>query len=144
MLRQQAKLFNKLSMWADASVVCASLVIAYYARSFFHGGILPLRNYLWVLVAVLPVWFYLLNRHGLYASLRRLSIFDIVSKLFNVQLLGGLFIGSVIYFFDRDRYSRGLYLAFLGVSFLFLVLEKVGLRLALGFYRCRGLTPVIC
>jgi len=138
MLRQQAKLFNKLSMWADVFVICAALVLAYQIRTFFQGGLLPLRNYLWVLVVVLPVWFYLLNRHGLYASLRRWSVVDIVSKLVNVHLFGGLITASIIYFIDRDRYSRGLYLAFLVVSFLLLTLEKVSLRLALGFYRRRG------
>jgi exopolysaccharide biosynthesis polyprenyl glycosylphosphotransferase len=138
MLRQQAKLFNKLSMWADVFVICVALVLAYHVRTLFQGWLLPLRNYLWVLVVVLPVWFYLLNRHGLYASIRRLSVWDIVSKLVHVHVLGGLLTASVIFFVDRDRYSRGLYLVFLGTSFLLLSLEKVGVRLALGFSRRRG------
>ncbi len=138
MLRQQAKLFTKLSMAADACVICAALVLGYHFRTRFHGKLLSLYNYLWVLVVILPVWFSLLKRQGLYASIRRLSIFDIFSKLVNVQLLGGLLTASVIYFVDRDRYSRGLYLAFLCASFLLLFLEKVGVRLVLGFWRQRG------
>jgi len=125
-------------MWADVCVICAALVFAYHVRDLFHGRLLPLRNYLWVLVPVLPVWFYLLNRHGLYSSIRRLSIFDIVSRLVNVHLLGGLLTASIIYFVDRDQFSRGLYLAFLGASLLLLSLEKVLVRLALGFSRRRG------
>jgi exopolysaccharide biosynthesis polyprenyl glycosylphosphotransferase len=138
MLRQQANLFNKLSMWADVFVISASLVLAYQVRTLFHGRLLPLYNYLWVLVVVLPVWFYFLKRQGLYASIRRLSIFDIVSKLVNVHLFGGLLTASIIYFIDRDRYSRGLYLAFLCASFLLLFLEKVCVRLTLGFCRRKG------
>jgi exopolysaccharide biosynthesis polyprenyl glycosylphosphotransferase len=138
MLKQQAKLFNKLSMAADACVICSALVLGYHIRTRFQGKLLPLYNYLWVLVVVLPVWFYLLKRQGLYASIRRLSIFDILGKLVNVHLLGGLLTASVIYFVDRDRYSRGLYLSFLCVSFLLLFLEKVGVRLLLGFLRQRG------
>ena len=138
MLRQQAKLFNKLSMWADISVICSSMFLAYHVRAHFKGSLLPLYNYLWVLVLVLPLWLYLLKRQGLYASIRRWSIFDIVSRLVNVHLLGGLLTSSVIYFIDRDRYSRGLYLTFLCASFLLLSLEKVGLRLVLGFWRRRS------
>lgn len=138
MLKQQAKLFNRLSMVADACVICAALVLGYYFRTRFQGKLLPLYNYLWVLVVILPVWFYLLKRQGLYASIRRLSLFDIFSKLFNVHLLGGLLAASAIYFIDRDQYSRGMYLAFLCTSFLLLFFERIGVRLALGFYRKRG------
>jgi exopolysaccharide biosynthesis polyprenyl glycosylphosphotransferase len=138
MLRQQAKLFNKLSMLADIFVICASLLLAYHVRTLFQGRLLPLYNYLWVLLVVLPLWLYLLKRQGLYASIRRCSGFDIVSRLINVHLFGGLLTASVIYFVDRDRYSRGLYLVFLGISFLLLSLEKVGLRLGLGFLRRRS------
>ncbi|OEU77272.1 MAG: UDP-phosphate galactose phosphotransferase [Desulfuromonadales bacterium C00003107] len=138
MLRQQAKLFNKLSICVDICFICISLVLGYHVRSLFKGKLLPLDNYLWVLVIVIPVWFYLLKRNGLYSSIRRCSIFDIVSKLFNVHLLGGFLTSSVIYFVDRDQYSRGLYLAFLGTSFLLLSLVKVSVRLVLGFCRRRG------
>jgi exopolysaccharide biosynthesis polyprenyl glycosylphosphotransferase len=139
MLRQQAKLFNRLSICADICVICTSLVLAYYVRTFFSGTLGPLYDYLWVLTVIIPVWFYLLNRNGLYFSIRRWSIFDIVSKMFNVHLVGGLLTASVIYFVDRDQYSRGLYLVFLGVSFLLLSLEKVGVRLGLGFCRRKGI-----
>lgn len=138
MLRQQAKLFNKLSMWADVFVICGALVLAYHVRALFQGSVLPLYNYLWVLLVVLPLWLYFLKRQGLYASIRRWSVFDIVSRLVNVHLLGGLLTSSFIYFIDRDRYSRGLYLIFLCTSFILLSLEKVGLRLVLGFWRRRS------
>jgi len=91
MLKQQAKLFNKLSMAADACVICSALVLGYFVRTRFHGKLLPLHNYLWVLIIIVPVWFYLLKRQGLYASIRRLSIFDIFSKLTVI----GTVVGSI-------------------------------------------------
>lgn len=138
MLREQAKLFNKLSIGVDILVIFASLVLAYHLRAQFKGKLNPLHDYLWVLIVVIPVWFYLLNRNGLYSSIRRWSVFDIVTRLFNLHLLGGLLVASAIYFVDREKYSRGLYLAFLGTTFVLLTLEKVGLRLGLGFFRRRG------
>lgn len=125
-------------MAGDTCVICSALVLAYFIRAQFQGKLLPLYNYLWVLVVILPIWFYLLKRHELYASIRRLSVFDVFSKLVNVHLLGGLLTAATIYFVDRDQYSRGMLLAFLCTSFLLLFLEKVGVRLALGFWRKRG------
>ncbi len=138
MLKQQAKLFNKLSIGVDVFVICAAFVLGYYVRTRFHGKLLPLYDYVWVLIVILPIWFYLLKHQGLYASIRRFSVFDIFSKLVNSHLLGGLFAAAIIYFVGRDRYSRGLYLTFLCASFLLLFLEKVGVRVALGFWRQRG------
>ncbi|MEZ4598915.1 MAG: sugar transferase [Syntrophotaleaceae bacterium] len=138
MLKQQASLFNKLSMWTDACVICVSLVLAYEIRKLFQGQLLPLYYYLWILVAVLPLWLHLFKRKGFYASIRRWSVFDIFTRLVNVHLFGSLLTSSLIYFVDRLRYSRGLHLSFLAVSFLLLFLEKVGIRLALGYYRKKG------
>jgi len=138
MLRQQAKLITKLTMWVDVFVICTALVLAYQVRSLFQGRLLPLYNYLWILGVVLPLWLYLLKRQGLYASIRRWTVFDILSRLVNVHFFGGLLTASIIYFIDRDQYSRGLYLVFVCTSCLFLFLEKVGVRFALGFWRRRG------
>ena len=126
MLREQAKLFNKLSIGVDILVIFASLVLAYHFRAQFKGELNPLHDYLWVLIVVIPVWFYLLNRNGLYSSIRRWSVFDIVTRLFNLHLLGGLLVASVIYFVDREKYSRGLYLAFLGTTFVLLTMACFG------------------
>lgn len=138
MLREQVRLFNRLSILPDFTLVVSAMLLAYHVRSLFQGSILPPYDYFWVLLVILPVWYYLLNRQGLYSSIRRLSVFNIATSLINVHLLGGLLTASVIYFLDRDRYSRGLFLAFLGISFLLLCLEKIAVRLVLGFCRRQG------
>ena len=138
MLRQQSKLFNRLSVFIDGILLVIAFVCAYFVRKPLPGGLMDIREYAWALLVIVPVWFYLLSKNRLYASIRRLSVFDIVARLITVHFIGGVVIAAVIYFVDRDQYSRGLFLAFLGFSWVFLSLEKVGLRTALGILRRRG------
>ncbi|WP_020675723.1 sugar transferase [Geopsychrobacter electrodiphilus] len=138
MFRQQSKLFNRLSIIVDIVIIIVAFVCAYHFRKPLSGGLRNFREYAWVLFIVVPVWVYLLKKQQLHASIRRLSIFDILSRLISVHFIGGILVASIIYFVDRDQYSRGLYLAFLGFSWAFFSLEKVGLRTGLGLLRRRG------
>jgi hypothetical protein len=127
----------------DICVLCTSLVLAYYIRTLFSGKLGSLYDYLWVLTVIIPVWFYLLNRNGLYFSIRRWSIFDIVSKMFNVHLLGGLLTASLIYFVDRNQYSRGLWL-FSACPFCCSPWKRSASVWGSGFSAEGGLMPGIC
>ena len=138
MLRQQARLFNRLSIFTDAVLVLAAFAVAYFFRKNLPGGVRDILEYGWILILVVPIWFILLTRHGLYSSIRRLSNFDIITRLINVHLFGGLAVAAIIFFVDRDKFSRGLFLAFLFFSWIFLTVEKIGLRNLLGLLRRRG------
>ena len=84
------------------------------------------------------VWCFLLYKYGLFASIRKLTVPEVLARLVNVHLFGAIFCAAFIYFFDKDIYSRGLYLAFVAISFALMSLEKVTLRLGLGLARKRG------
>lgn len=138
MLRQQAKFLNRLSVAFDGVVIAIAFMAAYFLRKPLPGGLGPIHGYVWVLFLVVPIWFFLLSKNRLYASIRRLSTFDIITRLVNVHILGGVAVAAIIYFVDRDQYSRGLFIAFVGFSWLLLTLEKVALRTVLGVLRKRG------
>lgn len=139
MLRQQARLFNRLTILADILTLALAFALAYAIRGHVGTALQEPLEYLWVFLVVAPVWFYLLTRHGFYQSIRRLSLFDILSRMVSVHLTGGVVVAAIIYFLDRDQYSRGLYLLFLALSFLLLSLQKLLLKAALGFLRSRKL-----
>lgn len=139
MLRQQARLFTRLTILADILTLGVAFVFAYLVRGHFGRGLQDPFEYLWIFLVVVPVWFYLLTRHGFYQSIRRLSPFDILSRMISVHLAGGVVVAAVIYFLDRDQYSRGLYLLFLTLSFLLLCLQKIFLKIILGLLRSRRL-----
>ncbi len=138
MLKEQAKLFKRLCIGVDLLVILAAFLSAYAVRRNFSPPLFPLREYVWILMVVLPVWIYLLARHHLYGSIRQLSLFDLFTRLANVHLWGALIAASALYFFDRLAFSRSLFLIFLTLSFSLLTLEKGSARLALGHLRRRG------
>lgn len=138
MLREQAKLFNRCSMLVDLLLINAAFFLAYTLCREFYGGIGPLRDYLWILVLIVPVWFYLMHKYRLHASIRRLSLANIVSRLFYIHFFGGLLVAAVIYLYHGYHLHRSFYLAFLGCSFGLFLLEKVLLRRGLGIIRKRG------
>lgn len=139
MLRQQARLFTRLTILADILTLAVAFAFAYLVRGHFGKGLQDPFEYLWIFLVVVPVWFYLLTRHGFYLSIRRLSSFDILSRMVSVHLAGGVVVAAVIYFLDRDQYSRGLYLLFLALAFLLLCLQKLLLKIVLGFLRSQRL-----
>lgn len=139
MLKQQARLFRRLSLVADIMILIAAFSLAYTTRKLYGGGSLfPLRDYAWGILVAVPVWYVLMRRAGLYESLRSLSFFDIFTRLVRVHFIGGLLVAAVIFFVDRYQYSRGLYLLFVGFSFILFLLSKCALRAVLGFMRRRG------
>jgi exopolysaccharide biosynthesis polyprenyl glycosylphosphotransferase len=137
-LREQAKLFNRLTIVVDSAVILAAFVLAYAVRNHFDPPLFPLREYAWTLFIILPAWLYLLARHRLFASIRRLTLFDILSRLMTAHVWGAFVVAAVLFFVDRDLFSRSLFLLFIAFSFFLLAAEKCSLRLALGYLRRRG------
>lgn len=138
MLKEQAKILSRISMAVDLSVVLAAFGVAYLVRRNYLPELLPIREYVWALLIIVPLWVYLLARHKFFDSIRRLSPLDIVSRMLTVHCWGGFILASVIFFFDRAVFSRSLFILFLFFAFAFLTLEKIVLRLVLGSLRRRG------
>lgn len=137
MLKEQARLIRNLAVAADLVLVTAAFVLAYLLRRHW-GGLAAPGAYFWLLVVVLPAWGLLLARHEFYSSLRRRTIYQIVTALINVHFWGGVLGAAAIYLLEPTGFSRSLYLAFVLISFSLLTLEKVSLRVGLGFFRRRG------
>jgi len=137
MLKEQAKLFNRLAILADLLILSTAMVLAYVIRMQW-GGLEPFQNYLWILSFAFLIWFLLLDRNGFYASIRRRKLFDIVTSLANVHILGGVLLGGIIFMVDPRGFSRGLFIAFLVFSFMLMTLERLAVKAALGYFRVRG------
>lgn len=138
MLKQQAKLFNRITVLVDIMVIVISFLLAYELRSRFGGFMRPVGTYLWVLFFIVPAWCFLLYKYGLFSSIRKLTLWEVLTRVFNVHLFGGFICAAAIYFFDKDMFSRGLYLGFIAIAFTLMAIEKVALRLMLGYARKRG------
>jgi exopolysaccharide biosynthesis polyprenyl glycosylphosphotransferase len=140
LLKEQAKLLNRLTITFDLTLVAISFVVAYYVRSFYlSADIAGIYRYAWILLPALPVWYYLLAKYNLYKSIRQISFLDLAYRIFCVHFFSGFIISALILFFDRDFYSRKLVIAFIATAFIFILLERVLLKALLSFIRRRGL-----
>lgn len=137
MLKEQAKFFNRLAILADFVILLISMVLAYLIRREW-GGLEPFHSYLWILFFAFLIWYPLLARYALYASIRRRNLFDIMTSLANVHLVGGVMLGGIVFLIDPRGFSRGLFLAFLMISLVLMTLERFALRALLGYFRTRG------
>jgi len=138
MLREQAKLFNRLSIFCDGCCIILSYYVAYMIRDSFPRRLMPWQEYSWVLVFSIPIWCMFMYRNNLYGSIRRLSFFDITTRVLNSVIPGSLLIAALIFFFDRLQYSRLFYVIFVLISASFLIIEKAAVRSFLGYLRSKG------
>jgi exopolysaccharide biosynthesis polyprenyl glycosylphosphotransferase len=136
-LKQQAALFNKISILTDHLVIICSFFIAYHARLNW-GGASDFLSHSWVLLIIMPVWHFLLTRFGLHASVRLISFGEIFASLIKVQCIGAIITSAAIFFVDPHGFSRGILGGFLGLSLIFLAIEKIAVKAGLGYFRALG------
>src|SRR6266480_1141965 len=137
MLKQQAKLLRKIAIITDFIAINAAFALACHVRHL-GSDLVSLKEYSWVLLPVVPVWYFLLNHFGFYASLRTRSFLSILASLTKIQTIGGIVTSSVIYFVEPHGFSRALFGEFLVFSYLFLLLEKSILKAGQAYLRKRG------
>lgn len=138
MLKQQARLFTKLTVAADSVCIAAALPLAYALIQNYDGRLSGFRGYSWVLFVIVPVWLLLIYRYGLYASLRINSFPRVISSLAKVHLFGGLITAALVYLVDPHRFSRLLLLTFLMLCLLLLTAVRGVVKLLLNYFRRKG------
>jgi exopolysaccharide biosynthesis polyprenyl glycosylphosphotransferase len=136
-LKERAGFIKKANMVCDAALIMVSFVVAFDLRVRL-GALEELDHYAWVLLVAVPVWIYLLEQFGFYASQRMASPGKLLKSLFKVTAIGGMITSSCIYLLDPSGFSRSFFIAFLLLSFLFLGIEQMLARLGLKLLRLEG------
>lgn len=137
MLRETAGVLKKVGIVVDAAIVVTAFNISFNARGYF-GGLRDLGSYTWLLLFVVPIWLFLLERYGFYESQRMSSLWSIVASLGKTTLIGGVLSSSLIYLLEPQGFSRGFFAAFLAISLLLLVAHRLSVRLVLRMLRLQG------
>lgn len=136
MLKERAGVVRKANIVADAAIIVMAFLAAFGLRTRL-GGPLILDQCAWGLLVVVPVWLVLLDRHGFYSSMRMENPRKILRGVSKVTALGGAITGSLIYLLAPAS-SRGLFVSFLGLSWLMLICEQLLVRFVLRILRLEG------
>ncbi len=153
MLKQQARLVATVVFLADLLLIAAAFLSAHLLRdevapAFGVGlpGLPPLARHLPLLPLALAVWGSLLWTSGRYRSHRRMPLSTEAWAVVRVSLLAAGLFALVILglrlderLFAPDRISRSWLALFAALAGLFLLAEKVALRLLARRIRARGL-----
>ncbi|MEI8354800.1 MAG: sugar transferase, partial [Deltaproteobacteria bacterium] len=137
MLKQQAKIFKSLNILVDLCVVLAAFIVACKICQRRNISV-TIDNYLWVILAILFIWHFLMKYFRLYVSLRTLSVWNILMSILKVHLIGGIAVSSLIYLLYEGEFSRVLFGLFLTISCFSLAIERIAVKMTLGNLRRKG------
>lgn len=136
-LKERAGIIRKANILSDAALIVVSFVVSFDIRVRF-GDLEELGFYTWVLLVAVPVWLYLLERFGFYGSQRMSSPWKLLQLLAKVTVIGGVITSSAIFLLHPEGFSRGFFVTFLILSYLFLAVEQMVVRLGLRLLRLEG------
>ncbi|HEX6204021.1 MAG TPA: sugar transferase [Thermoanaerobaculia bacterium] len=154
MLKERARILTVAIFTLDLSLVVAAFFAAYAVRDeilprlapgAFTGPFYPVTEYLPLLPVALVIWGVLLLSSGSYRSHRTVPLLDEAWAVVRVSFLGAAILTLTIFAlrlgerFVEDQISRSWILLFALLSCLFLLTEKLAIRLTSRYVRSRGL-----
>ncbi len=153
MLKQQARLIAGLVFLLDLALVSAAFALAHLLRShvlplvgLVDGSLYPMEQYLPLLPAALLVWSALLWSSGRYRSHRTVPLLEEASAILRITATASVLFALALWalrlderLLGSDRVSRLWIALFALLSGLFLLGEKLALRIGSRWVRARGL-----
>jgi exopolysaccharide biosynthesis polyprenyl glycosylphosphotransferase len=153
MLKERARILAVLIFLLDLSLVSAAFLTAFSLRSWLlplvapraFPRFYPLWSYLPLLPLALAIWGALLLLSGRYRSHRTVPLVDEAWAIIRVSTTGAVLFMLILYvgrvdehLLRDDRISRLWILLFPVLSCLFLLFEKIAIRLTSRYVRARG------
>src|ERR1051326_3566256 len=148
MLKQKARLVNRIVYLADLALTSVAFFAAFALRNAvfpllapnqFPTGLYPLTQYLKVYPLVLLIWSVLLFTYHSYHSHRTIPLTREVMTTLRIVLVGNVILATLAYLLPIRQLSRAWFVLFALFSALFLVIEKIALRILARYVRSKGL-----
>jgi len=148
MLRQQARLIARIVYLVDLLLTSAAFFVAFFIRDVvlpvlapqhFPTGLFPLQEYLKIYPLVLIIWSVLLFSYHSYHSHRTVPVTREAMTTVRVVVVGNLLLATLAYLLPLRQLSRSWFVLFGALSALFLVIEKIVLRVIARYVRSKGL-----
>ena len=148
MLRQKATLIARIVYFVDLALTTLAFFSAFYLRNLifplldpsrFPTGLYPLREYLKVFPIVLIIWSVLLFTYHSYHSHRTIPVSREALTILRVVVVGNVILATLAYLIPLRQLSRAWFILFGLFSALFLVVEKIAVRVIARYFRAKGL-----
>jgi exopolysaccharide biosynthesis polyprenyl glycosylphosphotransferase len=124
--------FKKFTIFLDVLLTLVSFLLAYVLRNSIifdrHGELFGLRQYLWVLWVIIPVWPIVLKYFGLYDGALVAKTATITFSILKSVLIASLVLASAIYAVKDSLFSRLFFAFFICIDFFLLLVEKMILK----------------
>ena len=133
MIKDNQKIFNRLMVIIDAAITAASFVLAYYFKFYVleNGpgiGVLPVINYLQLLLVIVPIYLLLYYECSIYAPKRTVRLRYEVYGIIKANSIGIMTLIIVLYLIVREiNYSRSV----IAIFYFFNVSITSGFRFTL-------------
>lgn len=144
MIKDNQKVFNRLMVIADAAITAASFMAAYFFKFYILSsepglGVLPVGDYLLLLLFIIPVYMFLYYSCSVYAPKRTVRRRFEVYGIIKANTIGIVVLIIIIYMVIREiNYSRSV-MAFFYVFNVFITsCFRLSLRKALRGIRSKG------
>jgi len=148
MLKQQARLVARIVYFSDLALITAAFFAAFFIRDLvlpvvapaqFPTGLFPLTAYLKIYPLVLIIFSVLLFSYHSYHSHRTVALTREAITIFRVVIAGNVLLATIAYLVPLSQLSRAWFILFAGLSAIFLVAEKIFVRILARYVRSKGL-----
>jgi exopolysaccharide biosynthesis polyprenyl glycosylphosphotransferase len=148
MLKQQASMIARFVYLVDLALTSVAFFAAFVIRDhllpllfpqYFPTGLFPLQDYLKIFPLVLVIWSVLLFTHHSYHSHRTIPVTREALTIFRVVIVGNLILATLAYLLPLRQLSRTWFVLFSVFAAVFLVAEKILVRVMARWVRSKGL-----
>ena len=127
----------------DALVIALSYIIAWFIQIHIlvkdSAGTLPVQTYMFALVFLVPGFLLLYYAFNLYTPKRVQGRRLEAANIFSANMIGLLVFMFVLYLINEPNFSRSMIFMFIGINYIFTVIERNLIRLVLMDIRRRGM-----
>ena len=142
MLKEKITFFRKVLFFADLSATLLSFLLAYAIRHWlsdgFLGKVLPLSEYLLLLLLIVGLWGVLLHWVDAYTGFRIARVTHVVLPIVKVVATGTLLLSFCLFFFKLEGISRIVIALFAFLNLVILCGMRLGILTVLHTIRRRG------
>jgi exopolysaccharide biosynthesis polyprenyl glycosylphosphotransferase len=148
MLKQQARLVARIVYVADLVLTSVAFFAAFFIRDLllpalspdrFPTGLYPLQDYLKIYPLVVVIWSILFFTYHSYHSHRTIPLTTEALTTIRVVVVGNVLLATLAYLIPLRQLSRAWFILFVLLSMVFLVAEKILVRVLARWVRSKGM-----